>query len=82
MDRDVIIALDFATRAQVEDFLDRFHGRKPFVKVGMELFYAEGPSIVREIKRRGHKIFLDLKLCDIPNTVERRCARFRGWRWT
>lgn len=71
MDRDVIIALDFATRAQVEDFLDRFRGRKPFVKVGMELFYAEGSSIVREIKRRGHKIFLDLKLCDIPNTVEK-----------
>ncbi len=69
MSKDVIVALDFPGKAQVMDFLDRFEGKKPFVKIGMELFYAEGPSIVREIKERGHKIFLDLKLHDIPNTV-------------
>lgn len=69
MGKDVIVALDFASGKQVFDFLDKFQGRKPFVKIGMELFYAEGPSIVREIKKRGHKIFLDLKLHDIPNTV-------------
>lgn len=71
MGKDVIIACDFASGAQTLEFLDRFTGRKPFVKIGMELFYAEGPSIVREIKARGHKIFLDLKLHDIPNTVKK-----------
>ena len=67
--KDVIIALDFPDRAKTLGFLDRFTDRKPFVKVGMELFYAEGHSLVEEIKRRGHNIFLDLKLHDIPNTV-------------
>lgn len=72
MNRDIIIALDFPGRQETLDFLDRFPaGEKPFVKIGMELFYAEGPDIVREIKARGHKIFLDLKLHDIPNTVKR-----------
>ncbi len=69
MGKDVIVALDFASAEQVYNFLDQFTGRKPFVKIGMELYYAEGPAIVRELKRRGHKIFLDLKLHDIPNTV-------------
>ena len=69
--RDVIIACDFSSKEQTLTFLDRFTGRKPFVKIGMELFYAEGPAIVREIKARGHKIFLDLKLHDIPNTVRK-----------
>lgn len=70
MGKDVIIALDFPGCEETLAFLDRFTGKKPFVKIGMELFYAEGPEIVREIKRRGHRIFLDLKLCDIPNTVK------------
>ncbi len=71
MGKDVIIACDFSSKEQVFSFLDKFEGRKPFVKIGMELFYAEGPEIVREIKKRGHKIFLDLKLHDIPNTVKK-----------
>ena len=71
MGRDVIVACDFSSKADVMTFLDKFTGRKPFVKIGMELFYAEGPQIVKEIKARGHKIFLDLKLCDIPNTVKK-----------
>ena len=71
MGKDVIIACDFDSKEQVLNFLDKFTGRKPYVKIGMELFYAEGPEIVREIKKRGHKIFLDLKLCDIPNTVKK-----------
>ena len=74
MGRDVIIACDFDSAEKTFDFLDRFTGRKPFVKIGMELYYAEGPEIVREIKRRGHKIFLDLKLHDIPNTVKKAMA--------
>lgn len=74
MEKDVIIACDFSSRQETLDFLDKFTGRKPFVKIGMELFYAEGPQIVREIKARGHKIFLDLKLHDIPNTVKKSMA--------
>ncbi|MBO5358648.1 MAG: orotidine-5'-phosphate decarboxylase [Clostridia bacterium] len=74
MGKDVIIACDFASKEQVLTFLDKFTGKKPFVKIGMELFYAEGPEIVREIKARGHKIFLDLKLHDIPNTVKKSMA--------
>ena len=71
MGKEVIIALDFDSREKTLAFLDRFTGEKPFVKIGMELFYAEGPQIVRDIKARGHKIFLDLKLHDIPNTVRK-----------
>ncbi len=74
MGKDVIVACDFASAEATYAFLDRFTGRKPFVKIGMELFYAEGPSIVRGIKERGHKIFLDLKLHDIPNTVKKAMA--------
>ena len=74
MGKDVIIACDFADKETALSFLDKFKGRKPFVKIGMELFYAEGPQIVREIKARGHKIFLDLKLHDIPNTVKKSMA--------
>ena len=78
MGKDVIIACDFASKADVLAFLDKFTGRKPYVKIGMELFYAEGPSIVKEIKARGHKIFLDLKLHDIPNTVKKSMSVLSG----
>ena len=71
MGKDVIVACDFASKDALVEFLDKFSGRKPFVKIGMELFYAEGPQIVKAVKERGHKIFLDLKLCDIPNTVKK-----------
>ena len=74
MGKDVIIACDFNSKEEVMSFLDKFTDVKPFVKIGMELFYAEGPDIVRQIKARGHKIFLDLKLCDIPNTVKKSMA--------
>lgn len=80
MGKDVIIALDFDSREKTLAFLDRFAGeaKKPFVKIGMELYYAEGPAVVREIKARGHKIFLDLKLHDIPNTVKKAMAVLSG----
>ena len=78
MGKDVIVACDFASAAQVFEFLDKFPDKKPFVKIGMELYYAEGPAIVREIKKRGHKIFLDLKLHDIPNTVKKAMAVLSG----
>ena len=74
MGKDVIVACDFSSKEETMAFLDKFEGRKPFVKIGMELFYAEGPDIVREIKARGQKIFLDLKLHDIPNTVKKSMA--------
>ena len=74
MGKDVIIACDFDSAEKVFAFLDKFTDKKPFVKIGMELYYAEGPSIVKDIKRRGHKIFLDLKLHDIPNTVKKSMA--------
>ena len=74
MGRDVIIACDFDSAEATFNFLDKFEGKKPFVKIGMELYYAEGPAIVKEIKARGHKIFLDLKLHDIPNTVKKSMA--------
>ena len=77
MGKDVIVACDFPSKAETLAFLDRFTGRKPFVKIGMELFYAEGPQIVRDIKARGHKIFLDLKLHDIPTTVKSAMAVLR-----
>lgn len=72
--RDVIIACDFSSREEVTTFLNRFGDARPFVKIGMELYYAEGPAVVRELKERGHKIFLDLKLHDIPNTVKKSMA--------
>ena len=78
MKRDVIIACDFSSKEQTLNFLDKFTGRKPFVKIGMELFYAEGPEIVRTIKERGHRIFLDLKLHDIPNTVKKAMSVLRN----
>lgn len=78
MGKDVIIALDVDSREKALAFLDSFTGEKPFVKIGMELFFAEGPSVVREIKARGHKIFLDLKLHDIPNTVRRSISILAG----
>ena len=74
MGKDVIIACDFSSAEETLSFLDRFTGRKPFVKIGMELFYSAGPEIVRQIKERGHRIFLDLKLHDIPNTVKKAMA--------
>ena len=74
MGKDVIVACDFASAAETFAFLDQFEGKKTFVKIGMELFYAEGPQIVRQIKSRGHKVFLDLKLHDIPNTVKKAMA--------
>ena len=74
MGKDVIVACDFASAEQTFAFLDLFREKKPFVKIGMELFYAAGPDIVRQIKARGHKIFLDLKLHDIPNTVKKAMA--------
>ena len=78
MGKDVIVACDFASAEQTFAFLDRFTEEKPFVKIGMELYYAEGPDIVRQIKARGHQIFLDLKLHDIPNTVKKAMAVLSG----
>ncbi len=78
MGKDVIVACDFNSKQEVMNFLDKFTDRKPYVKIGMELFYAEGPEIVKEIKKRGHKIFLDLKLHDIPNTVKKSMAVLSG----
>ncbi len=78
MGKDVIVACDFSSAEQTFAFLDKFTGRKPFVKIGMELYYAEGPAIVKEIKARGHQIFLDLKLHDIPNTVKKAMSVLRN----
>ena len=78
MGKDVIIACDFSSKEDVLGFLDKFTDEKPYVKIGMELFYAEGPEIVREIKKRGHRIFLDLKLHDIPNTVKKAMGVLSG----
>ena len=78
MAKDVIIACDFSSAEETYRFLDNFTGRKPFVKIGMELFYAAGPEIVRELKRRGHPVFLDLKLHDIPNTVKKAMSVLSG----
>ena len=77
MGKDVIVACDFPSAEKTLAFLDKFQGRKPFVKIGMELFYGAGPDIVREIRKRGHKIFLDLKLHDIPNTVKKAMSVLR-----
>lgn len=74
MGKDVIIACDFESAEKTLAFLDRFDGKKPYVKIGMELYYAEGPSIVKQLKERGHRVFLDLKLHDIPNTVKKAMA--------
>lgn len=79
MGKDVIIACDFSSKAETLDFLDCFGDKKPFIKIGMELFYAEGAQVVREIKNRGHKIFLDLKLHDIPNTVKKSMRVLSGY---
>ena len=79
MKKAVIIACDFASAAETFAFLDRFGDERPFVKIGMELFYAEGPAIVKELKRRVHPIFLDLKLHDIPNTVKKAMAVLSSW---
>ena len=78
MGKDVIVACDFDSKEKTLAFLDKFQGEKPFVKIGMELYYAEGPAMVREIKARGHKIFLDLKLHDIPTTVKKAMAVLSG----
>lgn len=78
MGKDVIIACDFSSGEEVFDFLSKFTGKKPFVKIGMELFYSEGPDIVRRLHAAGHKIFLDLKLHDIPNTVKKAMAVLSG----
>lgn len=78
MAKDVIVACDFSSAEETLAFLNRFSGRKPFVKIGMELFYAAGPQIVRELKERGHQVFLDLKLHDIPNTVKKSMAVLSG----
>ena len=78
MGKDVIVACDFDSREKLTAFLDRFEGEKPFIKIGMEIFYALGPDVVREVKARGHKIFLDLKLHDIPNTVKKAMAVLSG----
>ncbi len=78
MKRDVIVACDFSSAEESFAFLERFKEEKPFVKIGMELFYSEGPEMVRQIKKRGHRIFLDLKLHDIPNTVQKAMKALSG----
>ena len=78
MGKDVIVACDFDSREKLTAFLDRFEGEKPFIKLGMEIFYALGPDVVREVKDRGHRVFLDLKLHDIPNTVRKAMAVLSG----